>query len=516
MPIFSAYDTTPLAYRLVGEGEPLICLPGGPMRASAYLGDLGGLAARRQLVLPDLRGTGESGVPDDPSTYRCDRLVDDVEALREHLGLDRIDVLTHSAGADLALLYAARHPERLRTLTLITPSTRAVGIEVTDQDLRESAELRRDEPWYPEARAAQEALLAGGPLAELWPAVRPLTYGRWDEAARAHAAASAGQTNHEARDHYAADGAFDPAATAAALREVTAPVLVLAGEYDGHPSPDRATELAALFPHAEFVVQRGAGHFPWLDDPGAFARTVAAFLDPEILSVQAGGVRLAYRVWGAPEAPPVVLLHGRAGSGATWIRIAEDLAADHRVYAPDFRGHGLSDWPGRYSFEMFRDDLHAFLEARNLAGATVVGHSMGGVAAYLLAQREPDLIGRLIIEDAPPLFPLDPPRPLSVRPAGDLDFDWSVVPDIDAQLNDPDPAVPGRFPEITTPTLVIGGGPASHIDQEQLAQMVRAIPDAEPLTIDAGHLIHTDRPEEFLAAIRSFGLTDRKGSGDAC
>ncbi|OSC56122.1 alpha/beta hydrolase, partial [Streptomyces sp. BF-3] len=105
--------------------------------------------------------------------------------------------------------------------------------------------------------------------------------------------------------------------------------------------------------------------------------------------------------------------------------------------------------PGRYSFEMFRDDLHAFLEARNLAGATVVGHSMGGVAAYLLAQREPGLIGRLIIEDAPPLLPLDPPRAPSVRPDGDLDFDWPVVPDIDAQLNNPDPAVRERFPEIT-------------------------------------------------------------------
>ncbi|MDQ0982784.1 pimeloyl-ACP methyl ester carboxylesterase [Streptomyces sp. V2I9] len=213
-------------------------------------------------------------MPEGPSTYRCDRLLDDVEALRTHLGLDRIDVLAHSAGAYLALLYAARHPERLRTLTLVTPGVRAVGIEVTDQDLREAAELRRDETWYPQARAAQEALLAGGPFAELWPAVRPLTYGRWDEAARAHAGASAGQTNAEARERYAEEGAFDPAATAAALRQVTAPVL--AGEYDGHPSPHRAAELAALFPEAEFTVQPGAGHFPWLDDAGAFARTVAA------------------------------------------------------------------------------------------------------------------------------------------------------------------------------------------------------------------------------------------------
>ncbi|WP_234466700.1 alpha/beta fold hydrolase, partial [Streptomyces sp. MBT60] len=106
-------------------------------------------------------------------------------------------------------------------------------------------------------------------------------------------------------------------------------------------------------------------------------------------------------------------------------------------------------------------------------------------------------------------------RSPSVRPEGDLDFDWPVVPDIDAQINDPDPAVRERFPEITVPTLVIGGGPDSHIDQEQLAQMVRAIPDAELVTVDAGHLIHTDRPEEFLAALRGFGLAHRE-EFDAC
>lgn len=58
MPIFHAYDGTELAYRLLGKGAPLICLPGGPMRAGAYLGDLGGLSAHRQLVVLDLRGTG--------------------------------------------------------------------------------------------------------------------------------------------------------------------------------------------------------------------------------------------------------------------------------------------------------------------------------------------------------------------------------------------------------------------------------------------------------------------------
>lgn len=283
-------------------------------------------------------------------------------------------------------------------------------------------------------------------------------------------------------------------------------MLVLAGELDEDATPDRAAQLAALFPHGEYVVQRGAGHFPWTDDPGAFARTVRAFLDPRVSNVQAGGIRLAYRTWGEPTAPPVVLAHGRCGSSRDWTVIAEGLAADHRVYAFDFRGHGLSEWTGRYSFELFRDDLHAFLEARNLSGATVVGHSMGGVAAYLLAERERGLIGRLVIEEAPPLHPLDPPRPLLERPHGELEFDWPVVPSIDAQLNDPDPAGRERLGEITAPTLVVGGGPRSHIAQDRLAGMAEQIPGARFVTIDEGHLVHSGRPDEFLAALRSFGL----------
>src|SRR4051812_42992500 len=102
MPGFRAFDRTELSYDVVGCGRPVICLPGGPMQASAYLGDLGGLSERVRLIRLDLRGTGRSQEQGDPTSYRCDRLVDDVEALRTHLGLDRIDVLAHSAGANLA------------------------------------------------------------------------------------------------------------------------------------------------------------------------------------------------------------------------------------------------------------------------------------------------------------------------------------------------------------------------------------------------------------------------------
>ena len=505
MPLFNTYDGTELAYHMVGEGEPLICLPGGPMRAARYFGDLGGLSRTRRLVLFDLRGTGDSAVPQDPSTYRIDRLVDDVEALRAHLGLERADVLGHSASGELAALYAAKYPRRLRSLTLVTPGTGTLGLPATDQDRRDAAELRAHEPWYAEARAALEEIQAGRATPEAWAGIRPFMYGRWDVAAQAHAAASPGQRNAEAGSLYYPESGLDTDATVAALRELPVPVLVLAGEYDGGPSPDRAAELAALFPQADFAVQRGAGHFPWMDDPGAFTRTVAAFLDPDVSSVQAGGIRLAYRTWGDPAAPPVVLAHGRGGSSLDWTGIAEQLASRHRVYALDFRGHGLSDWPGRYSFEFFRDDLHAFLEARNLSGATVVGHSMGGAAALLLAERYPALVGTLVIEDAQPLLPLDPPRAPAEQPSEELGYDWQVVPSIDAQLNAPDPAARELLGEITAPVLVVGGA-RSHIDQKQLVWMAGQIPAGQFTSVDAGHLVHADNPQGFLAALRSFGV----------
>jgi pimeloyl-ACP methyl ester carboxylesterase len=64
MPAFAAADGTELAYHVRGAGAPLVCVPGGPMRASAYLGDLGGLSAHRQLIMLDLRGTGIGGCTD--------------------------------------------------------------------------------------------------------------------------------------------------------------------------------------------------------------------------------------------------------------------------------------------------------------------------------------------------------------------------------------------------------------------------------------------------------------------
>ncbi|MBO3089962.1 alpha/beta fold hydrolase [Cellulomonas dongxiuzhuiae] len=285
---FAGADGTGLVAHLTGAGEPPVCVPGGPMQASAYLGDLGGLASRRSLLLLDLRGTGGSEAPADPGTYRCDRQVDDLEALRRHRGVDRLDLLAHSAGAALAVLYAARYPERVRSLVLVTPSPRVVGVAVADADRRAVAERRRDEPWYPTAWAAFGRIWTGEATPADADAIMPFLHGRWDDERRAQLPVlDAGRNDAAAAAYYPED--LDVDGTRAGLAAVRAPVLLLAGELDVALPPERAADYAALFPLATLAVQPGAGHYPWLDDPDGFVRAVSAYLDDRDRAVPEGG-----------------------------------------------------------------------------------------------------------------------------------------------------------------------------------------------------------------------------------
>ena len=186
-----------------------------------------------------------------------------------------MDLLGHSAGTNIATQYAARYPKSVSKLALIGPGTRAVGVTITGETRRELAQLRKDEPWFPAAFAALEAITEG--TGSDWEAIAPFFYGRWDAAAQKHHAAGL-PDNEEAVALFAAEGAFDPEATCAALAGCEVPVLLLTGEFDVNSPPRSAAEFAALFPDATLVVQPGAGHYPWLDDAEQFVATTAAFL----------------------------------------------------------------------------------------------------------------------------------------------------------------------------------------------------------------------------------------------
>ncbi len=282
MSTFAAADGTRLAYDEVGTGPRLLCVPGGPGRASAYLEDLGGLAQERTLVRLDNRATGRSEVPADPASLRFDRLAADVQALREHLGEQRVDLLGHSAGTVVAQAYAAAHPERLRSLVLVTPTDRLQsGPDGQRADVPAVRAQRAGEPWYADAAAAEAALEHAPPSQSqaLWRAVRPFLYGRWDERTQEHAASADRQMSRRAELGFAAsDDEVDVAALLAALARLDVPVLVVGGERDGATGVEAVHHVARCFRRAETVVLPRAGHFPWVDEPEALRTALVDFL----------------------------------------------------------------------------------------------------------------------------------------------------------------------------------------------------------------------------------------------
>ncbi|MEV4616991.1 alpha/beta hydrolase [Kitasatospora sp. NPDC049258] len=273
MAIFNSYDGTRLWYDTFGTGPALVALPGGPGMDARYLGDLGGLDAGRTVIRLHPRASGRSEAPEDRSGCSFAEQARDVEALRRHLGLDRFDLLGHSAGALTAQRYAAEHPDRVRRLVLVTPVGRAAR-EPDEDELAALRAARSDEPWYPDAAAAvAELRLGGGDPAELARRMTPFFWGSWTEEIR-QAAFDPGLAPAPAwlrAEFYASAGAGAP-------RPVRVPVLAVAGGRDGLIGTAPARLAADCHPRGRLEVLARAGHRPWVDRPEEFRALVGAFL----------------------------------------------------------------------------------------------------------------------------------------------------------------------------------------------------------------------------------------------
>lgn len=219
------------------------------------------------------------------------------------------------------------------------------------------------------------------------------------------------------------------------------------------------------------------------------------------------GVRIAATVAGSSGATPVVLLHGAGRDRSSWDAVIPGLAATHRVYALDLRGFGDSDRPGNYSFELMHDDVLGVLDAIGAERVDLIGHSMGGTVAWLVAQQAPARIRRLVIEDSPPPTRSAEPFDLGPRPDHELTFDWDALVAITRDLNNPDEQWWDRITTVTAPTLLLAGGAGSHVPQPMLTEALALLPDGRLAEIPVGHNIHLDASQEFLAHVVPF-LTD--------
>jgi esterase len=115
-------------------------------------------------------------------------------------------------------------------------------------------------------------------------------------------------------------------------------------------------------------------------------------------------VRLHVEAAGPEDGPPVVFLHGVSGSMRTYAWLPEEIAEGRRIVRVDLRGHGDSEHaPGAYDIDSYGEDVADLLRETVRRPAVLVGHSLGGVVAWWVAQRHPELVAAAFLE-GPPLY----------------------------------------------------------------------------------------------------------------
>jgi esterase len=251
----------------------------------------------------------------------------------------------------------------------------------------------------------------------------------------------------------------------------------------------------------------------------------------------------------AGQGPPLILLHGLFGSARNWGAVQKALAGDYRVVALDLRNHGASPHAPGMDYAAQAADVAETLAALGIKRAVVLGHSMGGKAAMMLALTRPELVDRLIVADIAPrpyppalravvaalqALPLHarltrqeadqalraavPEAPLRSFLLQNLRFEaappsWRIgLAEIAAAMPEIEDFAPPPGARFEGPVLAMAGALSPYIRAEDHAAFRALFPRISFASIPrAGHWLHAENPEGFLAALKAFLAASRSG-----
>ncbi|HVH61970.1 MAG TPA: alpha/beta hydrolase [Candidatus Dormibacteraeota bacterium] len=277
----TTHDGRELSYRKLGHGPLLVCHPGGPGFSSTYFGDLAALWEQYTLVMVNPRGTGGSDRPNDPRAYQIEDYVADLEEVRRHLGVDRMQLLGHSHGGIVAMAYAAAHPGRVRKLVL--SSTLARFGHEQERAMRIGMEKRMAQPWCADAVAALEQEQAGNfasdeELTEIVLREWPLYFAHYGPVEAGYIDTLRTETvNADALKLFNRE-IFTSFDLRGELSNIKSPTVVITGDEDFICGPICSEEICAGVAGARMVLVGDAGHMLFVEQPQAFHDEVAEFL----------------------------------------------------------------------------------------------------------------------------------------------------------------------------------------------------------------------------------------------
>ncbi|MEO8639262.1 MAG: alpha/beta fold hydrolase [Chloroflexota bacterium] len=271
---------TELFYWSIGSGLPILVL-GGTALGHWYLRPaMDRLADGHRVIYPDQRGSGRSALGDAPG-LSIDRSIADLVSVLDDLGVDQAAVLGHSIGGNIAMLFAAAHPDRVSRLVAAMPGPpfdsagmaweqleAAMTALRTPADDEGMASIQQSEAFTRREPAGVEAYIRNMYLPFFTDRATATTI---PYAITAHGAATA------VEQEGMLFGQLDTAAALASLSMIKCPTLVLSADLD--PIPESFAErLADAIPGAVHQRLTGAGHFAFLEQPDAFFGAVESFL----------------------------------------------------------------------------------------------------------------------------------------------------------------------------------------------------------------------------------------------
>ena len=281
-------------YKTLGKGDPLVILHGGPGASHDYfLPYLLPLARHNRLVFIDERGSGRSQKVEDPAGYTIENMVEDVEAVRQALGLGKINLLGHSYGGALAQAYALKYQQNLTHLILGSTwsSTEAMNKvfvkmkanmspELRDRiDRLEAAGLFGHGKVYEQNRYTAEYMIAS------WgEGYFPYVYHNrpdpnYDPIANGNISWSLYRQMWGEHGEFIIDGNLRSVEYTGRLGSLKVPTLIVVGDHD-ECDPSLSEAMRDKIAGSRLAIMPNSGHMTFVDQPNLFIKTVDEFLHP--------------------------------------------------------------------------------------------------------------------------------------------------------------------------------------------------------------------------------------------
>jgi len=276
-------DGFALHYRTVGTGIPLLLLGGGPGTEVAYVAGIAQeLGSSYKCILLEQRGTGRSQPPNPTSDQMTLKLfVEDIEALRASLNIDRLMILGHSWGGMLAMAYAVAYPNRVDSLVLVDSGGMDLSFGAIFRDniaarasMSERQELEKADAAI--ERASNTKALNAARIS--YSRLRTPFYFYDRKLADKIVALLPGDSNQQRVFLLMQTDLTNHYDVRSGMKSLSRPVLIIQGRQD--PMPETvAIEIHEAVANSQLVFIDQCGHFPWIEQPTSFYRAVRGFLE---------------------------------------------------------------------------------------------------------------------------------------------------------------------------------------------------------------------------------------------